>query len=272
MLRQVFNSLFKSKTADTGEVKTIIIVSGVPRCGTSLMMQMLEAGGMAVLTDNFRKADEDNPRGYYEFEPALRLTKGNHNWPENVRGKALKVFNLKLLPQDYKYKVIFMHRRTEEMLTSQQKMRMRWRASRNIISDKRISNLSPLPLRKVISALLQHLPPRYKDKFIFIDRQMANTLAPWRKTLIRWGIFPDKNSDEWRARIILKHLKKVQTWLSAQPNFSVLDVDYNRLVVDPWPYLRQIREFLGNTLDMEKMANVIDPGLYRNRASDINET
>ena len=46
---------------------TITIVSGLPRSGTSMMMKMLEAGGMQVLTDNIRTPDEDNPKGYYEF-------------------------------------------------------------------------------------------------------------------------------------------------------------------------------------------------------------
>ena len=48
--------------------KTITVVSGLPRSGTSMMMKMLEAGGMQILTDNLRTADENNPKGYYEYE------------------------------------------------------------------------------------------------------------------------------------------------------------------------------------------------------------
>ena len=47
----------------------ITVVSGLPRSGTSLMMQMLSAGGLPALTDDLREADESNPRGYFEFEP-----------------------------------------------------------------------------------------------------------------------------------------------------------------------------------------------------------
>ena len=53
----------------------IAIVSGLPRSGTSLMMQMLAAGGMPVLSDGERQADTDNPKGYFEWERIKRLPK-----------------------------------------------------------------------------------------------------------------------------------------------------------------------------------------------------
>ncbi|MCX7696481.1 MAG: alkaline phosphatase family protein [Bacteroidales bacterium] len=101
----------------------IVVVSGLPRSGTSLMMQMLEAGGMRILTDNLRKPDEHNPRGYYEYEPVKNLHKDNSFMKEAI-GKAVKIIAqlLPYIPLDYKYKIIFMHRDMNEILQSQQKM------------------------------------------------------------------------------------------------------------------------------------------------------
>jgi hypothetical protein len=101
----------------------IIIVSGLPRSGTSLMMQMLENGGVEVVTDNIRTADTDNPRGYYEFEPVKKI-KQDISWLPETRGKAFKMVSLLLyhLPSSEPYRVIFMERDLDEMLVSQEKM------------------------------------------------------------------------------------------------------------------------------------------------------
>lgn len=103
----------------------ITIVSGLPRSGTSLMMQMLSAGGLPALTDNLRTPDENNPRGYYEFEPVKQL-RSNKAWLEQARGRAVKIIHLLLrdLPVDseYHYRVIFMKRPIAEVLASQQAM------------------------------------------------------------------------------------------------------------------------------------------------------
>lgn len=103
----------------------IIVVSGLPRSGTSLMMQMLAAGGVRVLTDDLRTADEANPRGYFEFEPVKRL-QIDKSWLSQARGRGLKVihFLLRELPTDgrFSYRVIFMRRPIEEILASQRVM------------------------------------------------------------------------------------------------------------------------------------------------------
>lgn len=100
-----------------------VVVSGLPRSGTSLMMKMLEAGGMELLSDGKRKADEDNPEGYFEWESAKKLP----HRPDLIReadGKAVKVISMLLgsLPRHYTYKVIFMDRPVSEVVLSQQKM------------------------------------------------------------------------------------------------------------------------------------------------------
>jgi Sulfotransferase domain len=101
----------------------IIIVSGLPRSGTSLMMQMLDKGGVSVLTDNVRAADTDNPRGYFEFEP-VKAIKRDATWLPAARGKAVKMVSQLLydLPPGETYRIVFMERDLEEVLASQEKM------------------------------------------------------------------------------------------------------------------------------------------------------
>jgi hypothetical protein len=103
--------------------RKIVVVSGLPRSGTSLMMQMLDRGGVQIVTDHVRTADTDNPRGYYEFEPVKHL-KEDASWLPDARGKAVKMVSQLLyeLPASEKYLVIFMERDLEEMLISQEKM------------------------------------------------------------------------------------------------------------------------------------------------------
>src|SRR5687767_4086030 len=99
----------------------ITVVSGLPRSGTSMMMKMLEAGGIAPLTDKARQADEDNPGGYYEWERVKAMPNGDVGWLEGARGKSVKVISalLNYLPPTYAYRVIFLHRDIAEILASQ---------------------------------------------------------------------------------------------------------------------------------------------------------
>jgi len=99
------------------------IVSGLPRSGTSMMMQVIEAGGIPVLSDHIRSRDDDNPKGYYEFEP-VKKTKTDSSWVPGSRGKVVKVIYSLLydLPPDYEYRVVFMERSLSEVLASQKKM------------------------------------------------------------------------------------------------------------------------------------------------------
>jgi len=103
----------------------IVIVSGLPRSGTSMMMKMLEAGGLTVMTDAIRQADIDNPKGYYEYERVKNLEKEtDKSYVREARGKVLKVisFLLKDLPEVNYYRVIFMRRHLDEVIASQNKM------------------------------------------------------------------------------------------------------------------------------------------------------
>jgi hypothetical protein len=101
----------------------ITIVSGLPRSGTSLMMQMLAAGGMPLLTDLERKPDIDNPRGYCEWGP-IKLLPKQPNLIDEAQGKAVKIISQLLLslPEGRSYKLIFMERPLTEVLASQDEM------------------------------------------------------------------------------------------------------------------------------------------------------
>lgn len=98
----------------------VIIVSGLPRSGTSMMMQILDAAGVPVLTDGVREADVNNPKGYYEFQPVKKLMV-DKSWLPQAKGKAVKIIAqlLPFLPANYDYKVIFMRRNMLEVLASQ---------------------------------------------------------------------------------------------------------------------------------------------------------
>lgn len=103
----------------------ITVVSGLPRSGTSLMMQMLHAGGLPALADGQRAADENNPRGYLEYEPVKRL-RTDSAWLPQARGHVVKIIHLLLrdlrLDGSLRYRVVFMQRPLEEVLASQRAM------------------------------------------------------------------------------------------------------------------------------------------------------
>lgn len=129
----------------------ITVVSGLPRSGTSMMMKMLEAGGIPPVTDNLRTADEDNPKGYYEFERVKQLPKGDVAWLPDAQGKVVKVIAALLphLPGPYRYRVVFMQREMSEVLASQRQMLIRRGEDPNKIPDDVIAKLFEKHLKQV---------------------------------------------------------------------------------------------------------------------------
>lgn len=122
------------------KTETITIVSGLPRSGTSMMMKMLEAGGLEPLTDNIRGADEDNPKGYFEFERVKQI-ENDKAWLEDARGRVVKLISalLKHLPPSYTYKVIFMRRAMPEILASQRQMLIRRGEPADTVPDDKMA-------------------------------------------------------------------------------------------------------------------------------------
>ena len=103
----------------------LVVVSGLPRSGTSMMMRMLEAGGLPIMTDGARSADVDNPKGYFEHERIKDLEREtDKSYLRAGRGKALKVISFLIphLPDENDYRVVFMRRDLDEVLSSQDKM------------------------------------------------------------------------------------------------------------------------------------------------------
>ena len=182
------------------------VVSGLPRSGTSLMMRMLEAAGIAPLTDRERTADEDNPRGYYELEKVKQLADDDAWVAVEAPGRAVKVISelLPLLPEGPTYKVVFVRRNLDEVLASQAKM---------------------------------------------LARRGTGDGAP----------------DPAMKRHFVLHLEQTERLLDGRADFEVLYISYNRLLTAPERQLERLAAFLGD-VDVEAMAEVIEPGLYRNRA------
>ena len=133
----------------------ITIVSGLPRSGTSLMMQMLQAGGLPILTDQERKPDIDNPRGYCEWEPAKLLPKQPDRIDE-AEGKAVKIISELLfsLPRGRDYKLIFMERPLPEVLSSQDEMLKR-RASTDLVDRALLTQAFREHMQHIVSWLEQ---------------------------------------------------------------------------------------------------------------------
>jgi hypothetical protein len=131
--------------------KAVVLVSGLPRSGTSMAMKMLAAGGMETIVDNIRSADEDNPKGYFEDERVKDLAEmEDKTWLRDARGKVIKVVSslLQYLPQDNLYKVIFMRRNLHEVLQSQAKMLER-RGETSDTSDEEMVRMYESHLDKV---------------------------------------------------------------------------------------------------------------------------
>jgi len=129
---------------------TITIVSGLPRSGTSMTMKMLDAGGIPPLTDHIRTADDDNPKGYYEYERAKKLREGDTEWIPEAEGKVVKVIGALLmhLPASYQYRVLFMRREMEEILASQARM-LENRSEENKVDNETMAALFAKHLKQI---------------------------------------------------------------------------------------------------------------------------
>jgi hypothetical protein len=198
--------LFSRKNDRPASKDPIIIVSGLPRSGTSMMMRMLAEGGLPVVTDELRRADEDNPNGYFELEIVRQLKEGNVEWLQDASGKGVKI----------------------------------------------------------ISALLEYLPPDYQYKIIFMERDARETLASQRKMLDHRGQVP-KLDDEEMEQQFHAHLSAIKPWLVRQPNVELYSVSYNALMNAPASVCEQIVDFLELPLNASRMLAVPDQHLYRNR-------
>ncbi|MCA9062014.1 MAG: thioredoxin, partial [Planctomycetaceae bacterium] len=138
LLDKACDAVPKVTTIDNAQTSPFItVVSGLPRSGTSMMMRMLAAGGLAPLTDELRTPDDDNPNGYYEFEDVKSVAE-DASWLDRAVGGSVKMVYslLRHLPTDREYRVVFMRRNTDEILQSQKKMLERNGISTDIPDDQ----------------------------------------------------------------------------------------------------------------------------------------
>ena len=144
--------------------ETITIVSGLPRSGTSMMMKMLEAGGLQILQDHIRTPNKDNPKGYYEFERVKKLP-GDTEWLDEAVGKVVKIITQLLmhLPDSYSYRVLVMRRSIPEILASQAKMLERRGEAGGGVDDAQMTALFEKHLKQVYAWMDEKPNVEYLD-------------------------------------------------------------------------------------------------------------
>ena len=174
-----------------------------------MMMKMLEAGGILPFQDGIREADDDNPKGYYEYEKVKDLATDS-SWLHKASGSAIKIISSLLfyLPENLAYKIIFMQRDISEVLASQKKMLSR--------SGQESSN----------------------------------------------GI-----SDDVMAAKFSIHLRRIKKHLSDINTIETLYLPYRDVITAPEEQAKKVTSFLKQNLDIEKMAQIVDNNLYRQRKS-----
>ncbi len=170
------------------------------------MMQMLGAAGLTLLTDGRRGPDQDNPRGYLEYEPVKRLRR-DASWLGAAAGRAVKV----------------------------------------------------------VHALVPLLPPDRDYRLILMRRDLREVAASQRAMLERRGAAADELPDERLVEILAAQLDEVERWAQAQPRVDVLRVEHGALLSDPKAGAARVDRFLGGGLDVDAMAQVVDPALHRVR-------
>lgn len=164
--------------------RSVTIVTGVPRSGTSLVMQMLAAGGLPIATDGVRRADPDNPRGYLELEAARSLAR-DASWLPGVAGRAVKLVHTLVpsLPPDLRYRVLLVRRRLDEVLASQRVMLARRGAAPELAEDARL-----LPvLEEQLAGLERWLAAR--EDLVWLGIDYAELIAEPDRVAARMNAF-----------------------------------------------------------------------------------
>lgn len=144
----------RARAGDQGSKPIVTVVTGLPRTGTSMMMQMLHQGGLEALSDGNRTPDEDNPKGYFELDLTKKLATQN-NWVVQAEGKVVKVVAqlLRYLPKDLNYRIIFMNRPLNEVLASQSVMLERNKSKGGNLSDTQLQKVFVAQLQQAIDLL-----------------------------------------------------------------------------------------------------------------------
>jgi hypothetical protein len=178
----------------------IVLVSGLPRSGTSMMMKMLEAAGLELVLDHVRRADEDNPKGYYEYERVKELDKSaDKAWLGEHRGKVIKIISFLLphLPDDFCYKVIFMRRDLGEIVASQNKMLVRRNETGGGTEDERMIELYRKHLKKI------EVQVGSRPNIEWLDLDYRQVLESPAENAARIGKFLERSLDAGRMAAVV---------------------------------------------------------------------
>jgi hypothetical protein len=142
-----------------------------------MMMKMLEAGGLQILTDNQRVADDSNPKGYYEFERVKKLKEGDFDWLPQAHGKVVKVISalLEFLPGRYSYKIIFMRRDMNEILSSQTQMLKHDGKPSDQVTDQKMAELYAAHLKRIEDWLAQQ--PNMRTLWVSYNQTLKDPQA-----------------------------------------------------------------------------------------------
>ncbi len=188
-------------------LKQIIIVSGLQRSGTAMLMQMLTQGGITPFIDDKRAADECNPNGYYEHSMVQQLATKNF-FLRNAVDKVIKVYakQLQQLPPEYRYKIIFVERDIYEVWASRHKV--------------------------------------YK----------------YRGHEVKEGFFSVRNREG-----IKRTIEQIKEWAALKNNVDLLGLQYSEIIEHPLENSKKIQTFLQQELDIDKMAGAVDPSLHREK-------
>ena len=151
----------------------LTIVSGLPRSGTSMAMRMIDQGGIPALIDEIRRADDDNPKGYYEFEP-VKQTKKDASWLATAAGKVVKMVYRLLydLPNTHQYRVVFMKRRLEEVIASQNVMLERRGKAGGSLSDEQLLATFRKEIEKVEQWLREQ--PNFETLYVMYNEVLED--------------------------------------------------------------------------------------------------
>ena len=145
-------------------------------------MKILVEGGLSIVTDEIRSADEDNPNGYFELEVVKQMSEGKVEWLAAAGGKVVKVISalLEHLPSEYTYKVIFMEREIKEILASQKKM-LAHRNEESKIDDAEIE----AQFRRHLSVVKPWLVRQPNMEVLYVSyNEMMRDAAPICKRLV----------------------------------------------------------------------------------------
>lgn len=187
----------------------IVVVSGLPRSGTSMMMAMLQTGGLPLLADQTRPADEDNPRGYFEDGRVINLAR-DASWLPEARGRAVKI----------------------------------------------------------VCNLLEYLKPGLEYRVVFMERDVAEVVRSQRAMLDHRHLAGAGQTENELARLLTIMVDQAERMLTERA-IPTLQVSHRQCLQSPGLIAARVNAFLGGYLNESAMVSVVEPKLYRQRATSL---